>query len=54
MHLGDFQLIPLLDSYFRLDGGQMFEAVPMRLWEKEHAPDPFTLSPWRVPRDEEG
>jgi glyoxylase-like metal-dependent hydrolase (beta-lactamase superfamily II) len=34
MVFGDFELIPLLDGYFRLDGGAMFGVVPKTLWEK--------------------
>ena len=32
--LGDFELTPLLDGYFRLDGGAMFGVVPKTLWQK--------------------
>jgi glyoxylase-like metal-dependent hydrolase (beta-lactamase superfamily II) len=32
--LGDLELTPLLDGYFRLDGGAMFGVVPKTLWEK--------------------
>ena len=39
MRLGDFELTPLLDGYFRLDGGAMFGVVPKPLWEKRAAPD---------------
>ena len=39
MTLGDFQLIPLLDGYFRLDGGAMFGVVPKPLWEKRAPAD---------------
>ncbi len=28
MRIGDFELTPLLDGYFRLDGGAMFGVVP--------------------------
>jgi glyoxylase-like metal-dependent hydrolase (beta-lactamase superfamily II) len=31
---GDLELTPLLDGYFRLDGGAMFGVVPKTLWEK--------------------
>jgi glyoxylase-like metal-dependent hydrolase (beta-lactamase superfamily II) len=31
--LPDFELTPLLDGYFRLDGGAMFGVVPKTLWE---------------------
>jgi glyoxylase-like metal-dependent hydrolase (beta-lactamase superfamily II) len=33
MQLGDLELTPLLDGYFRLDGGAMFGVVPKPLWE---------------------
>lgn len=39
MQFGDFQLTPLLDRHFRLDGGAMFGVVPRTLWEKRNAPD---------------
>jgi methylmalonyl-CoA epimerase len=31
--LGDLELIPLTDGFFRLDGGSMFGTVPKALWE---------------------
>ena len=34
MTLGHLELTPLLDGYFRLDGGAMFGVVPKTLWEK--------------------
>ena len=34
MQLGDFELTPLLDGYFRLDGGAMFGVVPKTLWQR--------------------
>jgi len=34
MRLGEFELTPLLDRHFRLDGGAMFGVVPKTLWEK--------------------
>ena len=37
--LGAFTLTPILDGYFRLDGGAMFGVVPRPLWEKVAAPD---------------
>ncbi|HEX9368600.1 MAG TPA: MBL fold metallo-hydrolase, partial [Vicinamibacterales bacterium] len=37
--LGDFELTPLVDGYFRLDGGAMFGVVPKTLWEKRAAAD---------------
>jgi glyoxylase-like metal-dependent hydrolase (beta-lactamase superfamily II) len=39
MRLGDFELTPLLDGYFRLDGGAMFGVVPKMLWEKRAPAD---------------
>ncbi len=39
MKLGDFELVPLLDGYFRLDGGAMFGVVPKTLWEKRAPAD---------------
>src|SRR4029078_8204200 len=37
--LPDFELTPLLDGYFRLDGGAMFGVVPKTLWEKRAPAD---------------
>lgn len=39
MRLGEFELTPLLDGYFRLDGGAMFGVVPKTLWEKRAPAD---------------
>src|SRR6476469_4399191 len=39
MTLGEFELTPLLDGYFRLDGGAMFGVVPKTLWEKRAPAD---------------
>ena len=39
MTFGDLELIPLLDGFFRLDGGAMFGVVPRPLWERRAAPD---------------
>jgi glyoxylase-like metal-dependent hydrolase (beta-lactamase superfamily II) len=39
IRLGDFELTPLLDGYFRLDGGAMFGVVPKTLWEKRAPAD---------------
>ena len=39
MQLSDFEITPLLDGYFRLDGGGMFGVVPRVLWEKKMPPD---------------
>src|SRR4029453_16898851 len=37
--LGDLELTPLLDGFFRLDGGAMFGVVPRTLWEKRTPAD---------------
>ena len=39
MQLGDFEITPVLDGHFSLDGGSMFGVVPRVLWEKKIAPD---------------
>ncbi len=39
MTFGDFEVIPLLDGSFRLDGGAMFGVVPKPLWQKRTEPD---------------
>jgi glyoxylase-like metal-dependent hydrolase (beta-lactamase superfamily II) len=39
VRVGDFELIPLLDGYFRLDGGAMFGVVPKTLWERRALAD---------------
>jgi glyoxylase-like metal-dependent hydrolase (beta-lactamase superfamily II) len=39
MKLGRFEIQPLLDGYFRLDGGAMFGVVPKVLWEKTNPAD---------------
>ena len=36
---GELSLTPLLDGYFRLDGGAMFGVVPKPLWEKRAPAD---------------
>jgi len=36
---GDFDVIPLLDGFFRLDGGAMFGVIPKPLWQKRAAAD---------------
>jgi glyoxylase-like metal-dependent hydrolase (beta-lactamase superfamily II) len=36
---GDLELIPLLDGFFRLDGGAMFGVVPKPLWERRAPAD---------------
>ena len=37
--LGSFTLTPVLDGFFRLDGGAMFGVVPRMLWERVAPPD---------------
>jgi glyoxylase-like metal-dependent hydrolase (beta-lactamase superfamily II) len=37
---GPFELIPVIDGFFALDGGAMFGVVPKPLWEKVAPPDP--------------
>ena len=37
--LGSLSLTPILDGFFRLDGGAMFGVVPRVLWEKVAPPD---------------
>lgn len=49
MKLGQFQIFPLTDGRFRLDGGAMFGVVPRVLWEKccpadEHNRIPLSLT----------
>lgn len=39
VRLGDINLYPLSDGFFRLDGGAMFGIVPRVLWEREFPPD---------------
>jgi glyoxylase-like metal-dependent hydrolase (beta-lactamase superfamily II) len=39
LQLGEFTLTPVLDGYFRLDGGAMFGVVPRPLWETVAPPD---------------
>lgn len=39
MKLGKFELYPVLDGMFRLDGGAMFGVVPKVLWDKTNPPD---------------
>jgi glyoxylase-like metal-dependent hydrolase (beta-lactamase superfamily II) len=36
---GSFTLTPVVDGYFRLDGGAMFGVVPKPLWERISPPD---------------
>ena len=37
--VGSFPLTPVVDGYFRLDGGAMFGVVPKPLWERISPPD---------------
>lgn len=39
MTFGAFDVQPLLDGFFRLDGGAMFGVVPKPLWQKRTTPD---------------
>ncbi len=39
MQLGDFNITPVTDGYFRLDAGSMFGIVPRAVWEKKIQPD---------------
>jgi glyoxylase-like metal-dependent hydrolase (beta-lactamase superfamily II) len=39
MKFGEFELFPLCDGFFRLDGGAMFGVVPKPLWEKRAPAD---------------
>lgn len=39
MQLGDFDITPILDGYFRLDAGSLFGVVPRVVWEKKVTPD---------------
>jgi glyoxylase-like metal-dependent hydrolase (beta-lactamase superfamily II) len=39
LRLGEFEIIPVLDGYFCLDGGSMFGVVPRVMWEKKMPPD---------------
>lgn len=39
MQLGDFEITPLLDGHFRLDGGSLFGIIPRPLWEQRMKPD---------------
>ena len=39
MKLGKFDIYPLTDGFFSLDGGAMFGVVPRVIWEKLHPPD---------------
>jgi glyoxylase-like metal-dependent hydrolase (beta-lactamase superfamily II) len=39
IELGKFRLYPLLDGYFKLDGGAMFGIVPKTLWSRAYTSD---------------
>ena len=39
MTFGDFELLPQIDGFFRLDGGAMFGVVPKPLWQKRAPAD---------------
>jgi len=39
MRFGDFEILPVLDGFFRLDGGAMFGRVPKEIWKKTNPPD---------------
>ena len=39
LRLGGFELVPVVDGFFALDGGAMFGVVPKVLWEKAAPPD---------------
>src|SRR5262249_55008634 len=39
IELGRFRIFPLLEGYFKLDGGGMFGPVPKTLWSKLYPSD---------------
>jgi glyoxylase-like metal-dependent hydrolase (beta-lactamase superfamily II) len=39
MRVGEFELVPLSDGFFRLDGGAMFGVIPKALWQKRAPAD---------------
>jgi glyoxylase-like metal-dependent hydrolase (beta-lactamase superfamily II) len=39
VNVGNLELIPLFDGFFRLDGGAMFGVVPKPLWERRAPAD---------------
>lgn len=45
MTFGEFEITPLIDGFFRLDGGAMFGTVPKPLWEKRTTADPRNRIP---------
>lgn len=48
MRVGEFQLLPLSDGTFRLDGGAMFGVIPKTLWEKRTSADERNRIPMAV------
>lgn len=39
MKIGRFEIYPILDGFFRLDGGAMFGRVPKEMWKKNNPAD---------------
>ena len=39
MKFGEFDVTPLLDGHFRLDGGAMYGNAPRAVWERWSPPD---------------
>jgi glyoxylase-like metal-dependent hydrolase (beta-lactamase superfamily II) len=39
LRIGEFELVPLSDGTFRLDGGAMFGVIPKTLWERRAQAD---------------
>jgi glyoxylase-like metal-dependent hydrolase (beta-lactamase superfamily II) len=53
VRFGDFEITPLFDGTFRLDGGAMFGVVPKTMWSKRTTPDernriPMSMRPLLV------
>jgi glyoxylase-like metal-dependent hydrolase (beta-lactamase superfamily II) len=53
VRLGDFDLTPLSDGTFRLDGGAMFGVIPKTMWSRRTEPDarnriPMSMRPLLV------
>src|SRR6185503_11358436 len=48
VRIGDFQVLPLSDGTFRLDGGAMFGVIPKTMWEKRTSPDDRNRIPMSV------
>jgi glyoxylase-like metal-dependent hydrolase (beta-lactamase superfamily II) len=46
--IGEFDLLPLSDGTFRLDGGAMFGVIPKTLWEKRTSADERNRIPMSV------